>query len=91
MEHQIKPLTVFEGELWQVSLIQQLLHEFSIPAFIRNEHMSGIDRSDIAAGGLNPVILMVSENDYKRSIELIAEYNNSIPLEEDGELLNPDT
>ncbi|MDQ0965622.1 hypothetical protein QFZ20_001025 [Flavobacterium sp. W4I14] len=91
MEQQIKLFQVFEGEFWQVSLMQQLLQEFSIPAFIRNEHMSCIDRSDIVAGGLNPVMLIVSENDYKRSIELIAEYNNNIPLEEDGELLNPDT
>jgi hypothetical protein len=91
MEHQVKSLKVFEGELWQVSLIQQLLHEFSITAFVQNEYMSGIDRSDVVAGGLNPVVLIVSENDYQRSIALIAEYNNSIPLEEDGDPLNPNT
>lgn len=70
----IKPVQVFEGQLWQASTIQQILEDNNIQAFLENEYMGSIAPWRIEPGGLNPVKVIVSNEDYELSTKLIEEF-----------------
>ncbi len=75
--NQIKPVEVFSGELWQATMIKNVLEDNEIQAFLRNELMSNIEPWVVQAGGFNSVKVIVSSLDYDLSMKLIEEYNNS--------------
>ncbi len=82
----IKLVEVFAGEHWQATMIQNVLNENQIQAFLENELMGTIAPWRIAPGGFNPVKVIVANHDYELSLKLIEEFNNSTPLEEaDGQ------
>ena len=87
MENQdnIKLVEVFAGEHWQATMIQNILEDNQIQAFLDNELMGTIAPWRVAAGGFNPVKVIVSNVNYALALKLIEEYNSSEALEETDE------
>ena len=81
----IKLIEVFAGELWQATMIQNILEDNEIQVFLENELMGTIAPWRVVAGGFKPVKVVVSSLDYEQAIKLIEEFNNSEPLEEEME------
>jgi hypothetical protein len=72
---------VFSGEFWQASLMHQLLADHDIFSYVGNELLSSIDPVIISSTVVTHVSLKVSQLDSARALELIAEYDNSEPIE----------
>jgi putative signal transducing protein len=81
-QDKISQTEVFSGEFWQVSLIKQLLEEHGIYSVMSNEYMSIIEPAALGSAFVNRVNLLVSQENYQTSLNLIEEYNNSEPLAE---------
>lgn len=71
---------VFSGELWQASLMKQLLEEHDIYSVMNNEFMSSIEPAALGSPYINRVSLLVSRENQEAALNLITEYNNSAPL-----------
>lgn len=71
----IKLVAVFEGEPWQVTMMQNILVENDIPAFIKNGLMGSIEPWAVTSGGLNPAQLMVSDKQHDEAIRILEEFN----------------
>lgn len=78
----IMPVEAFAGELWQATMIQNILEDNQIQAFLENELMGTIAPWRVVAGGFNPVRVIVSSSDYKQATKLIEEFNNRETLNE---------
>lgn len=74
---------VFSGEQWQAKMIQNILVDNQIPAFIKNELMGQIEPWAVTAGGYHPVAVSVSGQNYDAAVKLIEEFNNSATLTEE--------
>ena len=83
-QNDIKLVEVFAGELWQATMVQNILEDNQIQAFLENELMGTIDPWIVVAGGFNPVKIIVSNLNYEPAIKLIEEFNNSKPLDDEG-------
>ncbi|HKG04808.1 MAG TPA: DUF2007 domain-containing protein [Pedobacter sp.] len=81
-QNDVKLVAVFEGEPWQVTMMQNVLVENDIPAFVKNNLMGSIEPWVLTSGGLNPAQLMVSEQQEAAAIQLIEEFNNAGELDE---------
>lgn len=75
-------IEVFSGELWQVSLMKQLLQEHNIYSVMNNEFMSSIEPAALGSPYINRVSLLVSRENLEAALDLIADYNNAEPLTE---------
>jgi hypothetical protein len=78
----IKLVEVFSGEQWQATMLQNVLIDSQIPAFLRNELMGQIEPWAVTAGGHQPVSVSVSSEDQEAALKLIEDFNNSEPLDE---------
>lgn len=81
-QNDVKLVTVFEGEPWQVTMMQNILVENDIPAFIRNGLMGSIEPWAVTSGGLNPAQLMVSDLDSEAAARIIEEFNAAEGIDE---------
>lgn len=79
----IKLVEVYAGELWQATMIQNILEDNEIQAFLENELMSAIAPWRVAAGGFESAKVVVSSLDLEQAKKLIEEFNNSESLEEE--------
>jgi len=84
-QNDIKLVEVFAGELWQATMIQNILEGNQIQVFMENGLMGTIEPWVVASGGLAPFKIVVSNLDYEQAIKLIEEFNNSEPLDDKGE------
>ncbi|NEU09960.1 DUF2007 domain-containing protein [Flavihumibacter sp. R14] len=82
-ENDIKLIEVFAGELWQSTMIQNILEDNQIQVSLENELMGTIAPWRVVASGFNPVKVIVSSSDYEQAVKLIQEYNSSEPLEDE--------
>lgn len=73
----IKLVEVFAGELYQATMIKNLLEDNNIQAHLQDEHMGVIQPWVVASGGFNAVKVIVSNLDYGLSVKLIEELNNA--------------
>lgn len=85
MANEIKPIEVYAGELWQATMVKNILEDNNIQAFLENEYLGSIAPWRVEAGGLNPVKVIVSSLDIDMAIKLIAEFNNSSVIDEAGD------
>lgn len=86
MENKNEFVEIYAGELWQSSIIKDLLEDNGIPAFIENELMGTIIPSQITSGGVAPVNVKINDSDFVRAKELINEFNNaSFSMDEEAE------
>jgi nicotinic acid phosphoribosyltransferase len=79
----IKLVEVFAGELWQSTMVQNILEDNQINAFLENELMGTVAPWRVSSGGFNPVKVMVSNTDYDKAIKIIEEFNESEPVSDD--------
>lgn len=77
MINENKFVEIYAGELWQSTMIKDLLEDNGIPAFIENELMGTIIPYQISSGGVAPVCVKVESSDFERAKELIDEFNNA--------------
>nr|WP_294896734.1 DUF2007-related protein [uncultured Pedobacter sp.] len=81
----IKPIEVFAGQLWQATMIQNILEDNGIQVFLENELMGTVAPWRVVAGGFNPVKVIVSNTDYEQAVKLIEEFNNNEILDNEAE------
>lgn len=84
-ENNIKSVNVFSGTLWQATMVQNILIDNDIKAFLENEQMGTVAPWRVSSGGFNPVKVIVANLDHEASIKLIEEFNNSSSQEETDE------
>lgn len=82
-EDQFTPVEVFAGELWQSTMIKNILEDNNIQAFVQNSLMGVIEPWVVSPGGFQPVKVIVALTDYEKARELVEEYNHSKPLKEE--------
>jgi hypothetical protein len=79
MENENKPTEVFAGELWQATMVKNILEDNNIQAFLNNEYLSSIAPYMADAGGMPQVIVVVNSHQAESALKLIDEFNNSKP------------
>ena len=71
-------IDLFRGTYFEAMNMKNLLENNSIEVFTQNENMANIEPWVVTAGGFNPVILKVNEEDLERAKEIIEEYQSKI-------------
>lgn len=71
-QNDISPVEVFAGELWQATMIQNILEDHHLQVFLENKLMGTIAPWRVEAGGVNPVKVIVSNADYKQAIKTVS-------------------
>ena len=71
MNNKNEIVEVFSGNLYQATMVKDLLESNGIEAFIANELMSVIDPWVISPGGVAPVSVKIFSSDYAVAKELI--------------------
>jgi hypothetical protein len=66
---------IFAGQLWEASMVKDILENNGIQAFLQNEYLGNIVPFQVAAGGMNPVKVVVSSLDYDAALLLVNEFN----------------
>lgn len=79
-EDDLKLVEVFAGELWQATMIKNVLEDNNIQVFIQNSLMGVIEPWVVSPGGFEPVKVIVTSPDYEKAMQLVEEYNHSKPL-----------
>lgn len=72
------PVEVFAGTPLDAGMIQSMLEEEGIEAFIYNELMSSIAPWQVTAGGAGAAKVVVSELDYEKATQIINDYGQDI-------------
>lgn len=70
-------IEIYSGEFWQASMIETLLLNNNIQAFLKNELIGSIQPSIVSAGGLAPVKVVISMADQVAALEIIEDFNNN--------------
>lgn len=76
-DNEIYPVIVFEGNDWEAAMVKSLLANAEIETFTRNERMGVIAPWDISAGGAGSVKVIVSNIDFDRAKEVVAEFEKA--------------
>lgn len=84
-QNEIKLVEVFSGQLWQATMIQNILEDNQINVFLENELMGTVAPWRVSAGGFNPVKVIVSSADYDQAIKIIEDFNKSEPINDNEE------
>ncbi|WP_428329469.1 DUF2007-related protein [Mucilaginibacter sp.] len=80
MKDEIKPVEVFEGQLWEATMLKNALDDNNIPAFLRDELLGVIAPYLVEAGGSNAIKVFVSSENIDAAIKLVKEFNASKPI-----------
>lgn len=72
--HNDSPAEVFAGNSLDAGMIQSLLEQEGIQAFIQNELMSSIAPWQVAAGGSAAAKVVVATEDYEKALQIINDY-----------------
>ena len=83
LQEDTKLIEVFAGELWQATMIQNILEDNDIQALLQNSLMGTLEPWVVSSGGFCPVKVIVTSNDYDLSIKLINEFNSSESIKGD--------
>lgn len=73
-EHNITPVEIFTGSLWEAEVVQGLLNSEGIETFVRDDHTGTIAPWVMVTGGVDSVRLMVAEPEAARARQVISEY-----------------
>ena len=76
-DNEIYPVIVFEGNTWEASMVKSLLSNAEIETFTRNERMGSIAPWDVSGGGAGSVNVIVSNVDFTRTQEVVAEFERT--------------
>jgi hypothetical protein len=75
-------VVVFAGTALDAGMVQSLLEEEGIPAFIQNELMGNIAPWQVVAGGTGAVRVQVSTVDEERALQIINDFSLNTEEEE---------
>ena len=67
---------VFRGSLTEASNIKNLLENNGFEVFVLNEIMANIEPWVVTAGGFNPVVLEINEENLEAVTKIIEDFNN---------------
>lgn len=70
-------IEIYSGEFWKASMIETLLLNNNIQAFLKNELIGSIQPSIVSAGGLNPVKVIISNADQLAALEIIKDFQTN--------------
>lgn len=74
---EILPVVVFNGTGWEAGIVKSLLENAEIEAYLENE-ISGIMMPwQVAPGGMGPVKVTVSSEDFERAKIVVDEFNKN--------------
>ena len=76
MNNQNEIVEVFSGDLYQATIVKDLLLSNGIEAFIENGLMSVIEPWIVSPGGIAPVNVKIFGSDYTQAQELLAAFTN---------------
>ena len=65
---------VFSGDLYQATMVKDLLESSGIEVFIENKLMSVIEPWIVSPGGIAPVNVKIFKSEYTKAQELIAAF-----------------
>lgn len=71
-------IDLFRGTYFEAMNIKALLESNTIEVFTINENMSNTQPWVVTAGGFNPVLLKVNEEDLERAKQIIEDYQSRI-------------
>jgi hypothetical protein len=72
------PVEVFAGTSLDAGIIQSMLEQEGVQAFINNELMGSIAPWQVEAGGAGAAKVVVSELDYEKAIQIINDYGQDM-------------
>lgn len=75
-------VVVFAGTTLDAGMVQSLLEEEGIPAFIQNELMGSIAPWQVVAGGTGAVKVQVSTVDEEQALQIINDFSLNTKEEE---------
>jgi len=81
-DQEIYPVEVFDGNDWEASMVKSLLDNAEIESFIKDEKMGVLAPWNVAGGGAGSVKIFVSNVDYEKAKEVIAQYEKAEGKEE---------
>ena len=67
---------VFSGDLYQASMVKDILESNGIEVFIENKLMSVIEPWVVSSGGIATVNVKIFDSEYIKAQELIAAFTN---------------
>jgi Putative prokaryotic signal transducing protein len=74
MNNKNEIVAVFSGDLYQTTMVKDLLEANGIEVFIENKLMSVIEPWIVSPGGIAPVNVKIFSSDYTQAQELIAAF-----------------
>lgn len=77
-DNHANPVEVFAGTPLDAGMIQSILEEEGIQAFINNELMGNIAPWQVEAGGFGAAKVVVSSLDYEKATQIINDYGQDI-------------
>jgi hypothetical protein len=77
----IKSVEVFSGTQWEAGMIKGLLANEQIESYVKDEIMAGLNTFSSLPGGSIQVKVMVSNNDFDKSLKVINEYKKNLEEE----------
>ena len=74
MNNKNEIVKVFSGDLYQATMVKDILEANGIQAFVENKLMSVIEPWIVSPGGIAPVNVKIFGSDYTKAQELIAAF-----------------
>mgnify|MGYP001214692010 CR=1 FL=1 len=74
----IEPVEVFSGTIWEAQLVKSLLENVEIETFLKDENTGTMAPWYTAAGGAGSVTVVVSNLDYDRARDIVAEFETNM-------------
>lgn len=73
-DNSAEPIEVFSGTVLDAGMIQSLLEQEGIQAFIQNEFMGNIAPWQVTAGGSDAAKVIVAKADKEKAVQIIHDY-----------------
>jgi len=74
---EIFPVEVFEGNDWEAAIVKSLLDNAEIESFLKDEKMGVLAPWNAAPGGAGSVKIFVSNIDYEKALEVVAQFEKA--------------
>ncbi len=69
---------IYKGTYSEVINLKNLLENNNITAFVINELMASIEPWAVTAGGLNPVLLSIANEDFEKATPIIESFKKAL-------------
>jgi hypothetical protein len=76
-ENKMGPVEVFAGTYMQAEMVKSLLENAGIDVFLNDEINGTLIPWVVSPGGVNPVRVIVSNNDYVRAKSVVDKYEEN--------------